>query len=69
MRSRWGEVLREPTGWTNSSCETTSHSVLVNSTSSNLETDIRNHGFSVYVVPIVVEVSRNISNVAVRGCI
>lgn len=43
--------------------------VLVNSTSSNLETDIRNHGFSVYVVPIVVEVSRNISNVAVRGCI
>jgi hypothetical protein len=43
--------------------------VLVDSTSRSLETDIRNHGFSVYVVPIVVEVLRDIFDVAVRGCI
>jgi hypothetical protein len=38
-------------------------------TASSLEADIRYHGFLVYVVPIVVEISRHIFDVAVRKCI
>lgn len=38
-------------------------------TVSSLEADIRDHGFPVHVVPVVVEVSRDIFDVAVRKCI